>query len=68
MTKKTYTVSTARENEEGLIEITVIGEYATITKAMNAAKRAAHTRSDCQPYGPSSICYVGPEISAVVAW
>ena len=64
----TYTVSTVSTSDAGLIETTAVGRFADKAKAMAAAKRAAHTRSDCQHYGPNSICYVGREITAVVAW
>jgi len=63
----TYTVSTIRA--AGLVIVTEhVGEYERKDKAMAAAKKAAHTRRDCQTYGPSSLAYVGDEITAVVAW
>ncbi len=60
----TYTVTTVTSE----IETAVLGRYTDKIDAMKAAKRAARTRSDCQPYGPSSIAYVGRELTAVVAW
>lgn len=60
----TYTVTTidadARQVE--------VGVYADKVRAMNAAKRAARTRKDCEVYGPASLCYVGKDATAVVAW
>lgn len=64
----TYHLATVYTNEAGLIATKQIGTFEDKSKAMNAAKRAAHTRSDCQLYGPNSICYVGKEITAVVSW
>ena len=63
----TYTVSTVREIND---QITTehVGTYADKIEAMRAAKRAARTRKDCETYGPSSICYVGREATAVVSW
>jgi hypothetical protein len=63
----TYTVSTIINTERG-IETAAIGTFADKVEAMTAAKRAARTRRDCQIYGPSSLCYVGRDITAVVAW
>jgi hypothetical protein len=65
---KTYLVSTVATGTDGRIQTSTVGRFADKAKAMNAAKRAAHTRSDCKTYGPSSLCYVGREITAVVAW
>jgi hypothetical protein len=45
-----------------------IGAFADKGEAMKIAKRAAHTRKDCITYGPSSLAYVGSELTAVVAW
>ena len=60
----TYTVSTVTRSGE----IAVLGRFCDKAKAMCAAKRAAHTRTDCQTYGPTSLAYVGREVTAVVAW
>lgn len=59
-----YTVSTIDADAR----ITEIGSYPDIERAMKAAKRAARTRSDCEKYGPESICYVGRELTAVIVW
>ena len=61
---KMFTVSAV--NAEA--KTTLIGVYADKIDAMKAAKKAARSRRDCEPYGPSSIAYVGREITAVVAW
>lgn len=61
---KTYTVTTINPD----LTTAEIGKYDDKIKAMAAAKRAARTRRDCQTYGPSSLAYVGREITAVVAW
>ncbi len=60
----TYTVTTISRE----IETAIIGRYADKIAAMKAAKRAAAARKDCVPYGPSSLAYVGREVTAVVAW
>lgn len=65
--KMTYTVTTVA-NINDMITTTTVDKFADKAKAMAAAKRAAHTRKDCQSYGPSSLCYVGRDITAVVAW
>jgi predicted HAD superfamily phosphohydrolase len=64
---KTYTVSTITEID-GRIATEEVGTYADKVKAMNVAKRAAHTRKDCETYGPTSLAYIGKDITAVVAW
>lgn len=61
---KTYTVTTINSD----LSTAEIGKYEDKAKAMTVAKRAARTRKDCQSYGPSSLAYVGREITAVVAW
>lgn len=65
--RTTYNVYIVTLSADG-IEQAKMGEYADKAKAMNAAKRAARTRKDCQPYGPDSLCYVGPDATAVVSW
>lgn len=64
----TYTVSTVYRDDTDKIATTEIGRYSDKVRAMNAAKRAARTRDDCISYGPSSLAYVGNDITAVVAW
>lgn len=61
---KTYTVTTINAD----LNTVEIGKYDDKIKAMAAAKRAARTRKDCQSYGPTSLAYVGSELTAVVAW
>ena len=61
---KTYSVYLVTPTEPNEL----IGRYDDKAKAMAAAKRAAHTRRDCETYGPTSICYVGREATAVVSW
>lgn len=63
----TYTASTLTEIN-GQIAVAEIGRHSDKGKAMQAAKKAARTRSDCQPYGPSSLAYIGRDVTAVVAW
>lgn len=63
----TYTVSTV-SRIDGLITAADQGRFADKSSAMKAAKRAARTRSDCISYGPTSLAYVGREITAVVSW
>jgi hypothetical protein len=63
-----YVVSTISRDATDRIVTERVGEYQRKDKAMAAAKKAAHTRRDCQTYGPSSLAYVGDEITAVVAW
>lgn len=46
----------------------LVGRFADKAEAMTAAKRAARTRRDCEVYGPSSICFVGRDATAVVSW
>ena len=64
----TYTVSTVSHDESDQIISLQIGTFADKAEAMKAAKRAAHTRKDCINYGPTSIAYVGRDLTAVVAW
>jgi accessory colonization factor AcfC len=66
MTK--YTISTVTTDQAGKIASKTVSTYADKIKAMNAAKRLARTRKDCVTYGPTSIAYVGKDITAVVAW
>ena len=60
----TYTVSTVDRE----IKTAKVGEYEDKAKAMKEAKRAARTRRDCVTYGPTSLAYVGREVTAVVSW
>jgi hypothetical protein len=64
----TYVVSTVSRDEGDRIITSRIGAFADKGEAMKIAKRAAHTRKDCITYGPSSLAYVGSELTAVVAW
>lgn len=66
-TYNVYTLTTDTAEIGGLKQVKV-GEYVDKAKAMNAAKHAARTRKDCQNYGPSSLCYVGKDTTAVVSW
>lgn len=63
----TYLVTTITRSDDR-ISTTTVGSYADKETAMRTAKRSARTRSDCRKYGPSSIAYVGREVTAVVAW
>lgn len=68
MTTETYYVSLSYIDENGLVTVREIGTFGSKARAMSAAKRAARTRKDCVPYGPSSIAYVGRDATAVVSW
>ncbi len=69
MTEMTYVVSTVSRDEKGnLVLPPPIGTFTDKRAAMKAAKRVARTRRDCVKYGPTSIAYVGRELTAVVAW
>lgn len=63
----TYVVSTV-DTINSQIHTDEIGRYADKIEAMKVAKSAARTRRDCVTYGPSSLAYVGREVTAVVAW
>lgn len=63
----TYVVS-AVDTMNSRIHTDEIGRYEDKVDAMKVAKRAARTRRDCVTYGPSSLAYVGREVTAVVAW
>lgn len=63
----TYTVSTVTTSANGLVTATNIADFDDKAKAMKIAKRLAKAR-DCQSYGPSSLAYVGHDLTAVVAW
>jgi hypothetical protein len=60
----TYTVTTISRE----VQTAELGRYTDKIEAMKVAKRASRTRKDCVTYGPSSIAYVGREVTAVVAW
>jgi hypothetical protein len=61
-----YTVSTIQLINDQLA-ISEIGDFADIRTAMKAARKLAKGATDCEGYGPSSFCYVGHDITAVVA-
>ncbi len=63
----TYLVSTV-DTMNSQIHTDEIGRYDDKTTAMKVAKRAARTRRDCVTYGPTSLAYIGREVTAVVAW
>lgn len=63
-----YKVTTVSMAGDSRLVFGEVGTYEDKTKAMNEAKRAASTRENCIIYGPSSIAYIGQDITAVVSW
>lgn len=63
---RTYTVSTIAIVDDRVTTCKV-ADCSTKAAAMKIAKRLALAK-DCQTYGPSSLAYVGRDLTAVVAW
>ena len=67
-TSKTFLVTAISENEAGELQFNELGSFPTKPAASKAARNAAGKGSEWANYGPSSFCYVGKEVTAVVAW
>lgn len=67
MTTTTFTVSTVTEIN-GKIATAKVGDFATVSKAYAAAKKAAGKGAAFSAhYGPTSAAYVGSTVTAVIA-